>query len=115
MQHYAIFLQGFSYDVKYRNTKHHGNADGLSRLPTTREDEYEHDVVDNFEINIIDSLPITRSELSAETSKNCELQPLVLALQKGSTVDAHDRFNIPIEEFSYQEDTLLRDCRVIIP
>lgn len=30
MQHYAIFLQGFSYDVKYRNTKQHSNTDGLS-------------------------------------------------------------------------------------
>lgn len=70
MQHYAIFLQGFSYDIKYKNTKQHSNADGLSRLPITYEDEHEHDVVDNFEINLIESLPITRAELSAETGKD---------------------------------------------
>lgn len=115
MQHYAIFLQGFSYDVKYRNTKQHGNADGLSRLPITHEDKHEHDVLDNLEINIIDSLPITRSELSVETGKDDKLQALILALQKGSSLESCDRFNIPIDEFSYQKGILLRDCRVIIP
>ncbi|GFV27592.1 uncharacterized protein TNCV_3189101 [Trichonephila clavipes] len=33
MVHYALFLQAFSYTIKYRNTKNHGNADALSRLP----------------------------------------------------------------------------------
>lgn len=33
MQHYALFLQGFNYEIKYRNTKEHLNADCLSRLP----------------------------------------------------------------------------------
>ncbi|KAF8793053.1 hypothetical protein HNY73_004582 [Argiope bruennichi] len=35
MVHYALFLQAFSYTIKYRNTKNHGNADTLSRLPLT--------------------------------------------------------------------------------
>jgi len=31
MQHYAVFLQGYTFG-KYKNTKQHGNADCLSRL-----------------------------------------------------------------------------------
>lgn len=115
MQHYAIFLQGFKYDVKYRSTNQHGNADGLSRLPIAYEEEYENDVVDNFEINVIESLPITHSELSAETEKDSELQALYLALQKGNSIKPCERFNIPIDEFSCQKGVIMRDCRVIIP
>ena len=33
LQRYAIFLSGFIYDIKYRSTTDHGNAEGLSRLP----------------------------------------------------------------------------------
>ena len=33
LQRYALFLVGFDYTIMYKNTKCHGNADGLSRLP----------------------------------------------------------------------------------
>lgn len=48
MQHYAIFLQGFNYDIKYKNTKDHSNAVCL-RL-RLKENTPEYDVVDVFHI-----------------------------------------------------------------
>lgn len=36
MQHYAVFLESFNYDIKYKNTKLHGNADGLSENKRNR-------------------------------------------------------------------------------
>ncbi|XP_071635762.1 retrovirus-related Pol polyprotein from transposon 17.6 isoform X1 [Temnothorax longispinosus] len=33
MQHYALFLRGFNYSIKYRKSEAHANADCLSRLP----------------------------------------------------------------------------------
>lgn len=33
MQHYAVFLESFDYDIRYRPSKHHCNVDALSRLP----------------------------------------------------------------------------------
>ncbi|KAL5502755.1 hypothetical protein EMCRGX_G009576 [Ephydatia muelleri] len=34
---YAVLLSGYSYDIRYRNTTSHANADALSRLPLVRE------------------------------------------------------------------------------
>lgn len=33
MQRWALFLLAHQYDIKYRRSKQHSNADGLSRLP----------------------------------------------------------------------------------
>ena len=33
MQRWAVILQAYSYQVEYRPSKEHGNADALSRLP----------------------------------------------------------------------------------
>ena len=33
LQRYATFLTGYTFDIKYRKTEQHGNADALSRLP----------------------------------------------------------------------------------
>lgn len=33
MQNYPLFLQGFMFNIKYKNTKLHGNASGLLRVP----------------------------------------------------------------------------------
>ena len=32
IQRWVLFLSGFSYQIEYKNTKAHTNADGLSRL-----------------------------------------------------------------------------------
>ena len=33
LQHYALFLATFDYDIEYKSTTKHCNADGLSQLP----------------------------------------------------------------------------------
>jgi len=58
MQHYALFLQRFSYTIKYKNTKNHSNADAMSRLPI----KSTSDSLDQFEICQIETLPITLSD-----------------------------------------------------
>ena len=34
----------YEYDIKYKKTSQHGNADGLSRLPLTKPDEEQSEV-----------------------------------------------------------------------
>ncbi|XP_029171893.1 uncharacterized protein K02A2.6-like [Nylanderia fulva] len=115
MQHYKIFLQAFNYNIKYKNTKLHSNADGLSRLPIQSEDDFEYDVVDEYEIKLIESFPVTFTELAAETEKDTELQKLSRALQSGKELKPKERFNVPLAEFSCQRGAILRDGRVLVP
>ena len=50
MQHYAIFLQGFNFDIKYRKSEHNCNADCLPHLPL-QELSRKRDVLDVFLYN----------------------------------------------------------------
>ncbi|XP_065073044.1 uncharacterized protein LOC135697359 [Ochlerotatus camptorhynchus] len=69
MQHYATYLQSFDYEIRFRKSADHANADALSRMPLKRMDPEnvieESDVV---EINQIDTLPLTAAELSEATA-----------------------------------------------
>ena len=58
LQRYSTFLTGYTYDIKYRKTEQHGNADALCRLPlpTTVEKPLE-DAVAIFQLRQIERLP----------------------------------------------------------
>ena len=43
LQRYAVFLLGYSYDIEYRNTKLHTNADALFRLVQQQSPNEEED------------------------------------------------------------------------
>lgn len=67
MQHYAIFLETFNYEIRVKKSKENANADAMSRLPTT--DLCNHiEEVDVIETEIIQNLPLTVEELSTHTS-----------------------------------------------
>ncbi|GBM18023.1 Uncharacterized protein K02A2.6, partial [Araneus ventricosus] len=61
--HYAIFLSGFDYDIKYQETKKHGNADALSRLPLKVTSDVVADIADVIEIGEIETMPVTAKDL----------------------------------------------------
>lgn len=115
MQHYAIFLQGFTYDIKYKNTKLHGNADAMSRLPLNSEDTYMFEESDIVEIQNIETLPLSVEQVAQHTQKDSTLLPLFKALQTGKVLAPELRFNINQEEFSLQSNCLMRGLRVVIP
>ena len=64
LQHYAIILMAYQFDIQYKSTKDYGNADGLSRLSTPTDADFDQfEKRENAEIlcNIeeaIDGLPI---------------------------------------------------------
>ncbi|GBN53529.1 hypothetical protein AVEN_186564-1, partial [Araneus ventricosus] len=55
--HYAIFLSGFDYNIKYQETKKQGNTDALSRLPLKVTSDVLVDIADVFEIAQIETMP----------------------------------------------------------
>nr|CAI5821218.1 unnamed protein product [Callosobruchus analis] len=97
MQHYAIFLQSFNYDIKYKNTKLHGNADALSRLPQKSEDLTIFDEADVFEIQLIETLPVTVKDLAKATKNDSSLRVLLNALESGCIMKGQ-RVVIPLTE-----------------
>lgn len=71
LQRYAIFLSGFTYDIEYKSTKRHNNADALSRLPVQNDtDTKTADADDVFHMSQIDDLPVTSAEIQRETRKD---------------------------------------------
>jgi hypothetical protein len=115
MLHYAVFLEGFKYNIKYRNSKLHGNADALSRLPQKSTRGLEFDVVDVLEIQLIETLPVSVPQIAQETAKDSQLSNLLYKLQRGESLKSSETFNIDTREFSIQQNVILRDHRVIVP
>ena len=76
LQRYALFLSGFDYEIEYRGSTHHFNADGLSRLPLpTTEDEKGQSVdpVDAFHVSQFNMLPVTSERVRKETQRSSTL------------------------------------------
>eukprot|EP00102_Acyrthosiphon_pisum_P016233 XP_008187120.1 PREDICTED: uncharacterized protein K02A2.6-like [Acyrthosiphon pisum] len=115
MQHYALFLQAFTYDIHYKNTKCHGNADALSRLPIKSEDTHLFEACDIFELQQIETLPITVNDIAHQTISDKTLQPLLKALRSGKLLRKQYSFGIDQTEFSLQSNCIMRGIRVVIP
>ncbi|XP_055615373.1 uncharacterized protein K02A2.6-like [Toxorhynchites rutilus septentrionalis] len=116
MQHYAVYLESFNFEIHYRPSKEHANADGMSRLPlpdTTTEDRI--DEIDFVEVNQIQMLPVSVEELREHTKRDTAVQKLIQALKSGRSIDGCDRFGIDQNEFSLQSGCLMRGIRVYIP
>ncbi|XP_056016862.1 uncharacterized protein LOC130053546 [Ostrea edulis] len=78
LQRYTLFLFGFQYDIRYKNTRKHNNADALTRLlvPIGNEElnEESYDVTELYMIQQLDSLPVSSEEIQRETVKDTTLK-----------------------------------------
>lgn len=116
MQHYAVFLQGYNFDIKYKNTKQHYNADCLSRLPVPMTTVVKCDVIDVYEIEILQSMPVSTNQLTHATATDTQLQNILSALRKKKkNVSAKLRFNVNQAAFSIQQEILLCNGKIVIP
>lgn len=114
MQHYAIFLQSFTYEIRYRKSADHSNADALSRLPLTEINRRKEEI-EVIELNAIETLPVSVKQLREATLKDGTVQELIDGLRSGIALPPEKRFNIEQTEFTLQNDCLLRGLRVYVP
>jgi hypothetical protein len=64
LQRWAILLSVYRYEIEFKPTGKHVNADGLSRLPLHAEREKEEPSdVDVFNVSKVDALPVTAQQL----------------------------------------------------
>nr|XP_029717032.1 uncharacterized protein K02A2.6-like [Aedes albopictus] len=114
MQHYATYLQCFDYEIRFRKSGNHANADAMSRFPLDISDpENEIEESDAVELSQIDTLPLTAAELGQVTAEDHTVQKLIQGIKHGQSVEAKDRFGVEQHEFSLQKGCLLEEFESI--
>ena len=119
MQRWALLLSGYSYDIQFRPTKAHGNADGLSRLPLQDDStlgNYEDTTV--FNIAQVDALPVHASQVMTATRTDPLLSKVMRYARTGWPAKVPDELR-PLwrkrEEIAVEDDCVLWGTRVIVP
>ena len=119
LQRYALFLAGHNYNIEYKRTTDHCNADALSRLPlevVQPSAEDDADAVDVFYTSQIGVLPVTSADIKRETQRDVILSRVVELVHTGWTSAAKD-----IDVYYGKKDELsvydgcLWGMRVIVP
>ena len=113
----ALILNQYDYEIEFKPTKEHGNADMLSRLPRSVTSDLP---VDNLLYSLqISALPSTADEIRNQTSKDGTLSKVITYLQDGIWPDVIDD-NLQLyykkrSELSIEDGKLLWGLRVVIP
>ena len=119
LQRWALLLSAYNYEIKYRPTQNHSNADTLSRLPleqVTDEATITFDTI--FSLGQVEVFPITAKQVAAATSKDPVLVKVLQFVYSGwpDSVDAMLKpyFNCK-NEISIERGCLMRGIRIIVP
>ena len=120
LQRWAIVLTAYQYNLEFRPTEAHGNADAFSRLPLPIREQEDNSSIDatNFNVSQIDVLPVDADQLRRATAVDPVLSKVVLYTQRGwpQHVDPslqpyfHRRYELAVEM-----GCLLWGLRVVIP
>ena len=124
LQRWAIILSAYNYNIEFRPTQEHSNADMLSRLPL-KENEDECQLLESeatiFNISQIDLLPVTQSQLKIATSRDRTLSQ-VFRFTKYGWPEAMSGVDKELEpywsrrnELTIQNGCLMWGIRVVIP
>lgn len=111
LQRWSIFLGAHKYDIEYKGTKLHSNADGLSCLPLkSTEESHSVDPADVFHTTIVSQLPVTNTTIHKETCNDPTLSKVY-----DITVLGWPAFSVRREQLSVCKGTLICGLRVVIP
>ncbi|XP_071201633.1 uncharacterized protein K02A2.6 [Salvelinus alpinus] len=118
MQRWALILLAYDYEIEYRRSSDHANADALSRLPCNSDSDSEDDRA-VFQISLIDELPISASDIAEETRKDPVLSK-VLDLTLGGWPNFVNDDNLrPFidkkDQLSTDQGCVLWGSRVVVP
>ena len=82
LQRWALLLSAYEYEIKYKPTDNHKNADGLSRLPL-RTEEAVPDKVSIFNVTQVQALPVTFRSIQKATRRDKILSKVLEYVQQG--------------------------------
>ena len=119
MQRWVLLLSAYDYDIVYRPTTAHGNADGLSRLPLPNSKPVVNEVDPSvFNIGQIKALPVQSSEIKRATRADKHLHTVLSYTLRGwpARVPRHlTPFHTIRLELSVEGGCLLWGTRVVVP
>ena len=119
LQRWALLLSAYCYDIEYKPTKEHSNADGLSRLPLPQNEKSNVRIgVDVFNVAQIDSLPVTAARLGQATRRDRVLGKVWRYTKSGwpQECPAHlQPYWTRRHELTVEGDCLLWGIRVLVP
>ncbi|XDV15015.1 hypothetical protein PO909_015169 [Leuciscus waleckii] len=117
MQRWTLLLSAHQYDIKYRRSEHHANADGLSRLPlpTTHPEPAKAEI---FYFKEVDNSLVTAAQVKKHTRTDpvmSKVLDLVLRGEVGEMSPFLRPYVIRRNELTVESGCLLWGSRVIIP
>ncbi|KAK7579781.1 hypothetical protein V9T40_008715 [Parthenolecanium corni] len=115
MLHYAIFLEGFDFEIQYRPNEKHGNADFFSRFPKSKPSKSAVDVHSILHLDIMENFPVSVAEIRKETLADPELKKLYHALLSGSEISSFADFARFKDELNIENGCIVRGVRTLIP
>ena len=84
LQRWALLLAGYNYRIVFRPTQAHANADSLSRLPLPNsEKDTKAPDPKLFNIQQIETLPVTATQLKAVTNRDAILSKVLRYTKRG--------------------------------
>ena len=120
LQRWAVQLSAYTYDIQFRSTTEHGNADALSRLPLQSNQELSAVDARTFNIHQIEALPVMADQIRRATQRDPALSKVIKYTQTGwPAADQIPDFLRPYyvrqQELTVEAGCLLWGMRVIIP
>jgi len=117
LQRWALILASYHYEVVFRRTSEHSNADGLSRLPAEKAGTPEES--DIFHFTHVNDLPVTARDIAAATKKDPALSKVLQLVKCGWPQQVQEEALDPYFkrrfELSVEQDCVLWGLRVVIP
>lgn len=121
LQRWALFLAAHSYEIEFKGTKQHCNADGLSRLPLSTTEERKsssQDPAEVFYTAVVEQLPVTNTEIQKQTRSDPTLSKVYDITMQGWPANGNPmfpEFSIRRDQLSICQGTLMCGSRVVVP
>ena len=110
--HYAIFLQGFNYDIEFRKSEDHSNADFVSRFPVCQANVNQLDTPSYLHESTIVKLPLKTKLIAEETAKDPEMHHLYRQLAGEVKCTLKDR---ELSMYELHDGCIFRNSRIYVP
>ena len=96
LQRWAILLSAYIYEIEYKPTKEHGNADMLSRLPVGPDQFFDDQQSLNIVVNQIQDSQMRDSPVSAMEVKKATKSDPILQKQMSTNQEENRQTATPL-------------------